>query len=74
PCSRLSIQPDGTSEATGERTTVVTGWRLITDKGVDFPALPGDRVEFAEGIAELDGIVGRFRIGQRLHHCEARLK
>lgn len=74
PCSRLSIQPDGSSEATGERSTTITGWRLITDRGADFPALPGDRVEFADVVAEVDGEVGRFHVGRRLHHCEVRLK
>lgn len=73
-CTRLSIQPDGTSEATGERVTVVTGWRLITARGVDFPAIPGDRVEFDGITAEIDGEIGRFRMAGRLHHCELRLK
>lgn len=73
-CRRLSVQPDGTSEDSGERTTVVTGWRLITARGVDFPALPGDRVEFAGVVAEVDGEIGRYHMFGRLHHCELALK
>jgi hypothetical protein len=70
----LSIQPDSSSESTGDRSTVITGWRLITDKGVDFPALSSDRIEFDGMTLEVDGKVGRFRMGGRFHHCEARLK
>lgn len=72
--SRLSVQPDSSTEAVGDRPSVITGWRLITSKGVDFPAQPGDRIEFDGMTLEVDGEVGRFRTAGRLHHCEARLR
>lgn len=70
----VSVQPDGSAEETGDRTSVVTGWRLITNKGRDFPALPGDRIEFDGMKLAVDGEVGRYRMGKRIHHVEARLK
>jgi hypothetical protein len=72
--SGVSVQPDASTEATGDRPTVITGWRLITPKGLDFPALPTDRVEFDGMTLEVDGEVGRFRVGGRIHHAEARLR
>ena len=71
---RVSVQPDGSTEETGDRTSVVTGWRLLTSKGRDFPALPGDRIEFDGMTLEVDGEVGKFRLGSRIHHAEARLR
>lgn len=70
----LMVQPDSSNEATGDRPSVITGWRLITPKGRDFPSLPTDRVEWEGLTLAVDGEVGRFRVGGRLHHCEARLK
>lgn len=74
PVSGLSVQPDASSETEGDRGTVITGWRVITRKGSDFPALPGDRVEFSGMTLEVDGEVGRYLVGGRLHHAESRLK
>lgn len=70
----LMVQPDASSEATGDRPTVITGWRLITTKGRDFPAVATDRVEWEGLTLQVDGKVGRFKVGGRLHHVEARLK
>ncbi|MFJ4960990.1 hypothetical protein ACIP6P_00725 [Streptomyces sp. NPDC088729] len=70
----LMVQPDTSAEVTGDRPTVITGWRLITPKGVPFPALPTDRVEWDGLTLSVDGEVGRFRVRGRLHHVEARLK
>lgn len=74
PYPGLMVQPDSSSEAAGDRPTVITGWRLITPKGRDFPALPTDRVEWDGLTLAVDGEVGRFRVRGRLHHVEARLK
>jgi hypothetical protein len=74
PYPGLMVQPDTSSEDTGDRATAVTGWRLMTPKGKDFPALATDRVEWEGLTLEVDGKVGRFKVGGRLHHCEARLK
>ena len=70
----LMVQPDASSEAVGDRPSVITGWRLITPKGVTFPALPTDRVEWDGLTLAVDGEVGRFKVRGVLHHCEARLK
>ncbi|MFE3409452.1 hypothetical protein ACFXMT_14280 [Streptomyces mirabilis] len=70
----LSVQPDTSSEAEGDRPAVITGWLLKTQKGRDFPALPTDRVEWDGLTLSVDGEVGRYKLGGRLHHCEARLK
>lgn len=70
----LSIQPDSTAEETGDRSSVVTGWRLFTDTGTDLDLLPTDRVEFDGMTLEVDGKIGRFRFGGRVDHVEARLK
>jgi hypothetical protein len=70
----LMVQPDSSSEATGDRPSVITGWRLITPKGRDFPALATDRVEWDGLTLQVDGEVGKFRVSGRLHHVEARLK
>jgi hypothetical protein len=70
----LMVQPDSSSEAVGDRPAVITGWRLMTQKGRDFPALPTDRVEWDGLTLAVDGEVGRFKVAGRLHHVEARLK
>lgn len=70
----VSVQPDGSAEEVGDRTSVVTGWRVITSKGRDLPALSGDRIEFDGMTLEVDGEVGRYRLGPRIHHAEARLR
>lgn len=72
--SGVSVQPDSSTEATGDRNTVITGWRLFTPKGRDIDLLPTDRVEFDGMTLEVDGEVGRFRMAGRVHHVEARLR
>lgn len=70
----VSVQPDVSTEETGDRATVISGWQLRTPKGRDFPALPTDRVEYDGMTLEVDGEVGRYRMGGRIHHVELRLK
>ncbi len=72
--SGVSVQPDASSEDTGDRGTVVTGWRLFTPKGHDLDVLPTDRVEYEGMTLEVDGEIARYRVGGRVHHIEARLK
>lgn len=74
PIKRVSVQPDSSTEAVGDRSTVTTGWRLFTPKGRDFPALPGDRVEYAGMALDVDGEIARFTFMGRIHHTEVRLK
>ncbi|WP_369190160.1 hypothetical protein [Streptomyces sp. R08] len=74
PFKRVSFQPDASTEATGDRPSVITGYRLLSRKGIDLDLLASDRIE-ADGMTlEVDGKVGRFRMGGRVHHVEARLK
>lgn len=74
PYTGLSVQPDASSEAVGDRPSVITGWLLKTRKGNDFPALPTDRVEYDGLTLAIDGEMGRFKLSGRIHHAEARLK
>ncbi|MEW2034901.1 hypothetical protein AB0901_30920 [Streptomyces roseifaciens] len=71
---RVSVQPDQSAEAEGDRPTVTTGLRLSTRRGVDIDLAPGDRVEHAGRVLETDGDVARWTTGGRHHHTEARLK
>lgn len=70
----VSVQPDASTEATGDRGSIVTGWRLITPKGRDLALLPTDRVEFDGMTLEVDGEIARYRLAGRIHHAEARLR
>lgn len=72
--SGVSVQPDSSTESVGDRSDVITGWRLTTSKGRDFPALPSDRVEFDGMTLEVDGEVGRYLVGGQIHHVQARLR
>lgn len=72
---RISVQPDGSSEASGERPTLlITGWRIISDRGVRLDLLATDRVESDGIVMDVDGEVGHYRLGLRFHHTEVRLK
>ncbi|MFI1099794.1 hypothetical protein [Streptomyces melanogenes] len=71
---RVSVQPDQSSEASGDRPVVVTGLRLITRRGVDVDLAPGDRVVALGQLLDVDGEPGRYVVGGRHHHTEARLK
>ncbi|WP_369376114.1 hypothetical protein [Streptomyces sp. cg36] len=69
----VSVQPDTSSEATGDRPVIVTGWRLITRRGVDVDLGPGDRVVALGRLLDVDGEPGRYMVGGRHHHTEVRL-
>ncbi|MEU5429033.1 hypothetical protein AB0H73_26050 [Streptomyces olivoreticuli] len=71
---RVSVQPDGSAEGSGDRPAVTTGLRLITRRGVDIDLTPGDRVDVAGRVLEVDGEPARYVVGGRHHHTEARLK
>ncbi|MEU7160328.1 hypothetical protein [Streptomyces chrestomyceticus] len=71
---RVSVQPDTSTEGTGDRPVVVSGWRLITRRGVDIDLTAGDRVEHAGRVLDVDGDIARWIVGGRIHHAEARLK
>ncbi|MGA6171511.1 hypothetical protein ACPEIF_14820 [Streptomyces sp. NPDC012600] len=71
---RVSVQPDTSTEDTGDRTAVVTGWRLITRRGTDVDLDPGDRVIALGRLLDVDGEPARYVVGGRHHHTEARLK
>ncbi|CAM5247752.1 hypothetical protein GCM10010329_85160 [Streptomyces spiroverticillatus] len=71
---RVSVQPDASTEDTGDRPVVTSGWRLVTRRGVDVDLLPTDRVVALGRVLDVDGDVSRWTLGQRHHHTEARLK
>ncbi|MFD6477761.1 hypothetical protein ACFWEH_30120 [Streptomyces anulatus] len=71
---RVSVQPDASSEDTGDRPVVVSGWRLITRRGADIDLAPGDRVVALGRVLDVDGDVARWTLAGRHHHTEARLK
>ncbi|WP_158756585.1 hypothetical protein [Streptomyces sp. NRRL S-475] len=72
--SDVSFQPDSSTENTGDRGSVVTGYRLFTPRGRDVDLLPTDRVEAFGMTLEVDGEIARYRVGGRIHHVEARFK
>ncbi|MFJ2783685.1 MULTISPECIES: hypothetical protein [unclassified Streptomyces] len=71
---RVSVQPDVSTEDTGDRTAVVTGWRLTTRRGVDVDVQPGDRVTALGRLLDVDGEPARYILGGRHHHTEIRLQ
>ncbi len=71
---RVSVQPDTSTEDTGDRTAVVTGWRLITRRGQDVDLVPGDRVVALGRLLDVEGEPARYVLAGRHHHTEARLK
>ncbi|WP_432068229.1 hypothetical protein [Streptomyces sp. C10-9-1] len=71
---RVSVQPDTSSEDTGDRPVVVSGWRLVTRHGRDIDLAPGDRVVALGRLLDVDGDVARWTVSGRHHHTEARLK
>lgn len=77
PYSGVNVQPIGdapSSEAVGDRPTVITGWKLITSRGMDLDLLATDRVEHGGITTEVVGEVARYYLGGRVHHVEARIK
>lgn len=70
----VSVQPDTSAETTGDRSAVVTGWRVFTTRGADIDLLSTDRVEIDGLTLEVDGEVARYRIAGRVHHVEVRLR
>jgi hypothetical protein len=71
---RVAVQPDASTEDEGDRPVVVSGWRLITRRGVDVDLAPGDRVVALGRLLDVDGDVARWTLAGRHHHTEARLE
>lgn len=71
---RVEVLPDASTEAEGDRPVVITGWRLITRRGVDVDLIPGDRVTALGRLLEVDGEPARYPLGGHHHHTEVRLK
>ncbi|MFD4700834.1 hypothetical protein [Streptomyces niveus] len=71
---RVAVQPDASTEDTGDRPVVVSGWRLITRRRVDIDLAPGDRVVALGRVLDVDGDVARWTVSGRHHHTEAHLK
>lgn len=74
---RLSVQPTYQNEAPGaERTSVVTGWWVLSEPGLDADVLSGDRIEYDGVTCEVQGEVGRWRdpLTGGIHHVEWRMR
>ncbi|WP_461296333.1 head-tail adaptor protein [Streptomyces harbinensis] len=74
PVHGVAVQPSGTSEDQGQRSTVVSRWHLITRPGRDIDLEPADRIEYAGRTLEIEGEVRRFPgPGGGFHHVEVTL-
>ncbi|MBT2467854.1 hypothetical protein J7E97_08195 [Streptomyces sp. ISL-66] len=70
---RVSVQPIMQSEtATPERTAAVTGWRVISEPGVDADIRYNDRIEWDGMTLEIVGEVARYLdfVHSTPHHIE----
>lgn len=70
---RLSVQPAVQTEATSEeRSSVVTGWHVLSEEGTDPDVRAGDRIEFDGLLCEVVGEVARWPhpLDGGVHHVE----
>jgi hypothetical protein len=70
---RLSVQPVTQNELAGaDRTSVITGWRALSEPGTDADVRSGDRVEYDGLLCEVKGEVGRWRdpLAGGVHHID----
>ncbi|MFE0447340.1 hypothetical protein ACFW6C_07560 [Streptomyces fungicidicus] len=74
PVSGVEVQPDGSSETTGDRELVLTGWKIYSPRGRDLDLLKSDRVEYDGMTLEVDGEIGRHKLRGRVHHVEVRVR
>lgn len=74
----VNMQPGGVPSSSNEdtvgRQTTVTDWELRSPRGMDLDLLETDRVEYEGMVLEVDGKVGRWRVGGKVHHCEVSLR
>lgn len=70
----VDVQPAESAETLGDRQTVITGWQMRTQPGVDADIVATDRVEYDATTLMVDGEVGRYVRDSRVHHIEVRLK
>lgn len=78
PLRGVNVQPGGSppqsAEETVDRQTTITGWRLYSPPGRDLDLLETDRIEYGGMVLEVDGKVGRWRLGGTVHHVEAEMR
>lgn len=70
---RVSVQPNTQEETTGpERGAVATGWRVLSEPGVDADVRATDRVEWDGMTLEVVGEVARWPdpLDGGVHHVE----
>jgi hypothetical protein len=74
---RLSVQPSAQTElATADRTSVITGWRVLSEPGSDADVRSTDRIEYDGLLCEVKGEVGRWRdpLTGAVHHVEWQMR
>lgn len=73
----VSVQPTVQSESTDPtRTSVVTGWRVLSAPETDADVRAGDRIQWDGMTLEVDGEVARWPhpLGAGVHHIEFAMK
>jgi hypothetical protein len=73
----LSVQPVYQSESTtAERTSVLTGWRILSAPGTNPDVRSGDRIEHDGLLCEVQGEVGRWPdpLTGAVHHVEWQMR
>lgn len=69
----VSVQPNTQNEdVESDRTAVVTGWRVLSEPGVDADVRSGDRIEWDGMTLEVVGEVARWPdpLDGGVHHIE----
>lgn len=74
---RLSVQPQVQTELAGaERTSVITGWRVLSEPGTNPDVRSSDRIEYDGLTCEVKGEVGRWPdpLTGAVHHVEWQMR
>ncbi len=74
---QLSVQPSAQGElADQDRTSVVTGWHVLSEPGTDPDVRSGDRIEYDGVTCEVKGEVARWRdpLDGTVHHVEWQMR
>nr|BEK68854.1 hypothetical protein KPHV_60810 [Kitasatospora purpeofusca] len=75
--TRVSVQPVlQTERQESDRTSVVTGWRVLSEPGTAPDVRAGDRIEYDGLLCEVQGEVGRWPhpVLGGVHHVEWQMR